>query len=119
MHLVKAAKTFTEKSLLIKDCPTETKIQISDHKIQKTQKYFNKNKFNIVIGAGSSGPDTRWGNQNYINLINQLNLIGEYFYTKNQKEKAREFYNQILILNNANNEIKLESKKRINRDLSE
>ena len=48
-----------------------------------------------------------------------LYLIGEYFYTKNQKEKAREFYNQILILNNANNEIKLESKKRINRDLSE
>ena len=80
LHLVNAAKKFTCESLNIPDCHTEAKIQISDQKIQKTQKYFNKNKFNIVIGAGSSGPDTRWGNQNYINLINQLNLIGEYFF---------------------------------------
>ena len=52
----------------------------ADDRINTLQKYFSKNKFNIVIGAGSSGPDTRWGNQNYINLINQLNLIGEYFF---------------------------------------
>ena len=48
-----------------------------------------------------------------------LYLLAEYFYSKNQKEKAKEFFNQILILPNANNDIKIESKKRINRDFSE
>ena len=48
-----------------------------------------------------------------------LYLIAEYFYAKGEKKKAKEFFNQILLLPNANNEIKLESQKRLNRDLSE
>ena len=48
-----------------------------------------------------------------------LYLIAEYFYSKNQKQKAKEFFNQILLLPNANKDIKVESQKRINRDLSE
>jgi len=48
-----------------------------------------------------------------------LYLIAEYFYSKNQKQKAKEFFNQILLLPNANNEIKIESQKRLNRDLGE
>ena len=48
-----------------------------------------------------------------------LYLMAEFFYSKNQKEKAKEFFNQILLLPNANNDIKIESKKRINRDLGE
>jgi len=48
-----------------------------------------------------------------------LYLIAEYFYSKNQKRKAKEFYNQILLLPNANEDIKLESQKRLNRDLGE
>ena len=48
-----------------------------------------------------------------------LYLIAEYFYAKGEKQKAKEFFNQILLLPNANNEIKLESQKRLNRDLSE
>ena len=48
-----------------------------------------------------------------------LYLIAEYFYSKNQKQKAKEFFNQILILPNANNDIKVESQKRLNRDFSE
>ena len=48
-----------------------------------------------------------------------LYLIAEYFYSKNQKQKAKEFFNQILLLANANNDIKIESQKRLNRDLSE
>ena len=48
-----------------------------------------------------------------------LYLIAEYFYSKNQKQKAKEFFNQILLLPNANNDIKVESKKRLNRDLGE
>ena len=48
-----------------------------------------------------------------------LYLIAEYFYSKNQKQKAKEFFNQIISLPNANNGIKLESQKRISRDLGE
>ena len=48
-----------------------------------------------------------------------LYLIAEYFYSKNEKEKAKEFFKQILILKNSNNDIKIQSQKRINRDLGE
>ena len=48
-----------------------------------------------------------------------LYLVAEYFYSKGEKQKAKEFFNQILTLPQANNEIKLASKKRLNRDLSE
>ena len=48
-----------------------------------------------------------------------LYLMAEYFYFNNQREKAKEFFNQILTLSNSNTDIKLESQKRLNRDLSE
>ena len=48
-----------------------------------------------------------------------LYLIAEYFYSKNQKEKAKEFFNQIMSLSNANTDIKVESKNRLNRDFGE
>ena len=48
-----------------------------------------------------------------------LYLIAEYFYAKDEKQKAKEFFNQILLLPNANRDIKLASQKRLNRDLSE
>ena len=48
-----------------------------------------------------------------------LYLIAEYFYSKNEKTKAKEFFNQILLSPSSNQNIRLESQKRINRDLSE
>ena len=48
-----------------------------------------------------------------------LYLIAEYFYFKNEKQKAKEFFNKILILSNSNTDIRIESQKRLNRDLSE
>ena len=48
-----------------------------------------------------------------------LYLMAEYFYSKNEKQKSKEFFNQIVNLENANQEIKLESQRRLNRDLSE
>ena len=48
-----------------------------------------------------------------------LYLMAEYFYSKNQKQKAKEFFNKILLLSNVNNDIKVNSQKRLNRDLSE
>ena len=48
-----------------------------------------------------------------------LYLLAEFFYSKDEKQKAKEFFNQILILPNANSTIKNESQKRLNRDLGE
>ena len=48
-----------------------------------------------------------------------LYLIAEYFYSKDQKLKSKEFFNQIISLENPNSDIRLETDKRLNRDLSE
>ena len=48
-----------------------------------------------------------------------LYLMGEYFYANNQNQKAKEFFNQIILLENSNPEIRLQTEKRLNRDLSE
>tara|TARA_B110000037_G_scaffold77713_1_gene92853 strand:- start:14 stop:658 length:645 start_codon:yes stop_codon:yes gene_type:complete len=58
-------------------------------------------------------------NSNSIWKSHSLYLIAEYFYSKNQKKKAKEFFNQILLLPNANSDIKAASQKRLNRDLGE
>ena len=48
-----------------------------------------------------------------------LYLMAEYFYANNQKQKAKEFFNQIIGLENSNPDIRLQAEKRLNRDLSE
>ena len=48
-----------------------------------------------------------------------LYLLAEFFYSKGEKQKAKEFFNQILVLPDANSTIKAESQKRLNRDLGE
>ena len=48
-----------------------------------------------------------------------LYLLAEFFYSNDEKQKAKEFFNQILILPNSNSDIKAETQKRLNRDLGE
>ena len=48
-----------------------------------------------------------------------LYFMAEYFYANNQKQKAKEFFNQIIALENSNPDIRLQAEKRLNRDLSE
>ena len=48
-----------------------------------------------------------------------LYLMAEYFYSKDQKQKSKEFFNQIIILENANQDIIQQAQKRLTRDLSE
>ena len=45
-----------------------------------------------------------------------LYLVAEYFYSKNQKEKAKEFFTKIVDMKGSNQNIKVESQKRLNRD---
>ena len=57
-------------------------------------------------------------NSNSVWKSHALYLLAEYFYSKNQKQKAKDFFNQILQVENANQDIANETRKRLNRDLS-
>jgi predicted negative regulator of RcsB-dependent stress response len=48
-----------------------------------------------------------------------LYLLAEYFFDKNQKQKAKEFYSQILDYKKSNANILKETRKRLSRDFSE
>ena len=48
-----------------------------------------------------------------------LYLLAEYFYSKNQKQKSKDFFNQIINSKKSNPDIVTEAQKRLNRDLSD
>tara|TARA_B100001057_G_C22854631_1_gene952246 strand:- start:1503 stop:2429 length:927 start_codon:yes stop_codon:yes gene_type:complete len=100
LHLVDAAKNFTEKNLNIKECSTETKIFIDYSKIQNLRKDGYKN---IILGIGSSGPTTKWGSENFISLINELNNVGKFYFFllcgPEEKKDAQKILGEV----NANN----------------
>jgi len=48
-----------------------------------------------------------------------LYLLAEYFYSNQEKQKSKEFFNQILNIENANLDIVKEAQKRLSRDLSD
>ena len=58
-------------------------------------------------------------NSNSIWKSHALYLAAEYFYSKNEKQKSKEFFNEILYLENANQDLIQKAQKRLNRDLSE
>jgi ADP-heptose:LPS heptosyltransferase len=99
LHLVNAAKKFTEKNLNIQSCPTETSLYIDPIKKANSKNKINKLKKNIILGVGSSGPTTRWGSKNFIFLIKELNKKKNYFFYllcgPDEKEIADTILNQI------------------------
>ena len=58
-------------------------------------------------------------NSNSIWKSHALYLMAEYFYFKNEKQKSKDFFEQIITLENVNSKIKREAQKRLNRDFSE
>ena len=58
-------------------------------------------------------------NSNSIWKSHALYLVAEYFYSKNEKKKSKEFFEQILNTKNSNQDIVKKSQKRINRDFGE
>jgi len=103
LHLVSAAKEFTESSIQIKNCPTETNIFIDKNDLEKIYQNIDINKKKILLGIGSSGPTTRWGSHNFINLIKKLNEKKDcHFFLlcgPNEKEIAEKILKNINIKN--------------------
>ena len=58
-------------------------------------------------------------NSNSVWKSHALYLMAEYFFYKNEKQKAKEFYNQILNFEKSNEKIVQETQKRLSRDFSE
>ena len=58
-------------------------------------------------------------NSNSIWKSHALYLTAEYFYSKKETQKSKEFFNKILSVENASKDIIKEAQKRLNRDLSE
>ncbi len=58
-------------------------------------------------------------NSNSIWKSHALYLAAEYFYSNKEKQKSKEFFNEILSLENANQDLIQKAQKRLNRDLSE
>ncbi len=48
-----------------------------------------------------------------------LYLMAEYYFSKNQKQKSKEFFEQIVSLEKINSKIKIEAQKRLRADFSE
>jgi len=99
LHLVNAAKKFTEQSLKIENCSTETNLYIDKQKQKEAINKINQDKKNIILGIGSSGPTTRWGSKNFINLIKKLDQKLDCFFFllcgPNEKEIAQEIIEEI------------------------
>tara|TARA_B100001540_G_scaffold316421_1_gene346220 strand:+ start:292 stop:936 length:645 start_codon:yes stop_codon:yes gene_type:complete len=115
----------------------DNEIKSSNEEINKffdiiiNQTSLDKEIKNLIIykkGLFNSNFETE---NNLINILNPiiksdsvwkshaLYLLAEYFFDKNQKEKAKEFYNQILNFENSNENILKEAQKRLSRDFSE
>ena len=58
-------------------------------------------------------------NSNSVWKSHALYLVAEYFYSKNEMQKSKEFFSQIMNTENANQDIIKEAQKRLNRDLSD
>lgn len=99
LHLVQAAKKFTEQSLNILNCPTETLLYIDPVKKINLKNKISNIKKNIILGVGSSGPTTRWGAKNFISLIKKININKDHFFYllcgPNEKEIADKILNEI------------------------
>ena len=70
----------------------------------------DNSKFKIVIGAGSSGPTTRWGSKNFSKLINHLNKTNDYFFFILCGPNEKEIENEIISNLNKENYIALSEK---------
>jgi len=97
--------------------------------IEKTS--LNKEIKNLVIYKKALFNSDQAQESDLLNILNPLinsesvwkshalYLMAEYFYSKDQKQKSKEFFNQIDSLEDANSDIKLQAQKRLNRDLSD
>tara|TARA_B100001250_G_scaffold106713_1_gene89935 strand:+ start:689 stop:1336 length:648 start_codon:yes stop_codon:yes gene_type:complete len=107
---------------------------------EETNKYFDilineigldeENKNLIIFKKGLFNSDFA-GENEMLDILNSviksesiwkphaLYLMAEFYLSKNEKQKAKEFFNQLVNLENVNDKIKIEVQKRLRADFSE
>ena len=98
----KLPKWLTRSLYFTDDTPEHIKIELSKHKVRENRSFLMEHF-----------------NSKSVWKSHALYLMAEYFYSKDQKQKSKEFFNQIANLEDANPDIKLQAQKRLNRDLSD
>ncbi len=58
-------------------------------------------------------------NSNSVWKSHALNLVAEFFYSKGEYQKAKDFFQEIVLLENSNDDLKIKAQRRLNRDLSD
>ena len=71
-HIVNTAKIFTENELG-KIVSTQPKLIVNKGKIFDAKKNMSLDHTRVVLGVSASGPTKRWGNENFIRLIEKIN----------------------------------------------
>ena len=71
-HIVNTAKIFTENELG-KIVSTQPKLIVNKGKIFDAKKNMSLDHTRVVLGISASGPTKRWGNKNFIRLIEKIN----------------------------------------------
>ena len=71
-HIVNTAKIFTENELG-KIVSTQPKLIVNKEKISDAKKNMSLDHTRVVLGISASGPTKRWGNKNFIRLIEKIN----------------------------------------------
>ena len=102
---------------------------IEDEKVD-IGSFFKNNKYNDITSPQSKKilPDRCFMeddelhcnfNDRLQNIPQALYLMAEYYLSKNQKQKSKEFFNQVLEMENISPKIKLEVQKRLRSNFSE
>jgi len=111
LHLVKEAQKFTIENLKLKNCPTETRLQIDQNILNDVKKNFSQNKKNILIAPASSGPTTMW--LNFIELMKKLDKKFNCFFiiAADSSKREKEIANKIIESFDKNKTMSLSDKK--------
>ena len=100
-------------NILIKKTPLETEIK---NLIILKKGLFNADQTNEIELLNILNPlinsDSVWKSH-------ALYLLGEFFYSKGEIQKSKDFFQKIVSIENPNSEILINTQRRLNRDLSD
>ncbi len=98
LHLVKEAQKFTIKHLKLKNCPTETRLNINQKIIDEAKKATGGQNMKILIAPSSSGPTTIWKTHYFIDLMKKMESKFDCFFiiAVDSSEKEQKIANEII-----------------------
>ena len=112
LHLVKQGREFTIKNLNLKNCSTETKLNIDQNMLSDAKKIMQTEKKNILIAPAGSGPTSMWKTSYFVDLMKKLDNKLDCFFVIaiDSSERERKVANEITKSFNKNKTMVLSDK---------